>query len=87
MQGPIKFNANSLPEQTNVEFLTTIDGFANGGTLKWKAISAIGLSKFNNDLKVPTTTSLGIKSDWDEIVILLFKDQDMSYTHYVIGTY
>ena len=87
MTGPIKFQASSLPEQTDVQYLITPDSFGNGGTFKWKAIGDIGLSKFNNDVQVPVTTRLGTKNDWDEIVILLFKDQDMSHTHYAIGMY
>lgn len=35
LTGPIKFNANSLP-QKNLQYITGIDGFAEGGQLGWQ---------------------------------------------------
>ena len=50
LTGPLKFNASSLPEQTTVDYLVSIDAFWRGGTMKWASINTIGLSKFKNDL-------------------------------------
>lgn len=36
LTGPIKFNANSLPQKT-LKYITGIDGFAEGGQLGWQS--------------------------------------------------
>lgn len=36
LTGPIKFNANSLPQKT-LQYITGIDGFAEGGQLGWQS--------------------------------------------------
>lgn len=36
LTGPIKFNANSLPQKT-LQYVTGIDGFAEGGQLGWQS--------------------------------------------------
>ena len=88
MQGPIKFNSASLPEKTTgIRSIATIDSFADGGTLKWTDTSNIGLSAFNNDLNVPITKFIGLKSDYQKIVILLCKASEMAVIHYCIGHY
>lgn len=88
MQGPIKFNSASLPEKTtNIRYITTIDSFADGGTLKWVDTSNIGLSAFTNDLNVPITKFIKRKSDYHKIVILLCKVSEIGVNHYCIGHY
>ena len=42
MNGTVKWNSNSLPEQTAAaKYLVCIDAFVDGGTMKWKRLDSI----------------------------------------------
>lgn len=42
MNGAVKWNSNSLPQQTAaVKYLVCIDAFADGGTMKWQSVENI----------------------------------------------
>ena len=45
----LRWDATSLPQSSNPDYLLTIDAFGSGGRQKWARLDAVGLSKFNND--------------------------------------
>jgi hypothetical protein len=47
MNGPIKFNSNSLPSRDGQDFLVGIDAFDQGGTLKWSSAGNVKVGSAN----------------------------------------